>query len=89
MKRMYFDANDKNIATFVVYGDTETDKLYTDTAKTVEATTAEVEDAFMKNLLTVVVGDDTFKPVKYSGGVVTVVDYASSAVTALEFATKA
>lgn len=89
MKRLYFDANDKNIATYVVYGDTETDKLYTDAAKTVEASAAKVEDAFMKNLLTVVVGDDTFKPVKFSGGVITVIDYASSAVAVLEFATKA
>ena len=89
MKGIYFHANDKNIATFVVYGDTTTEKLYTDAAKTVEATSAEVEDAFMKNLLTVVVGDDTFKPVKFSGGVVTVVDYASSAVTVVEFTTKA
>ena len=86
MKRAYFDSKDLNIATFIVYGKADDGKLYIDDAFTTKASAADVADAFLKNLLTVVVGDVVYKPVKLDGAVVTVIDVENSIVSALEFA---
>lgn len=86
MKRRYFDSKDLNIASYVVFGKADDGKLYTDAALTTQAAAAEVADAFVKNLLTVVVGDVVYKPVKLDGAKVTVIDVESSVVTATEFA---
>lgn len=85
MKRRYFDSKDLNIASYVVFGKTDDGKLYTDAALTTQASATEVADAFVKNLLTVVVGDVVYKPVKLDGAKVTVIDVESSIVTATEF----
>lgn len=86
MKRRYFDSKDLNIASYVVFGKADDGKLYTDAALTTQAAAAEVADAFVKNLLTVVVGDVVYKPVKLDGAKVTVINVESSVVTATEFA---
>lgn len=88
MKKIFDDAKDKNVATFVVYGDTTDNKLYlTATGATkVQVTQAELEDAFNKRRLLIVVGDATFVPVSIAANKVKTIDVVSEAVALVEWA---
>ena len=78
--RKYDDAKDKNVATFILYGDGSS-KLYTDSAKSVEVDHDTALDLCFKGVLVFVT--DTYYPVqsfKDSAGTLTVsvndVDYS-------------
>lgn len=87
MKKIFDDAKDKNVATFVVYGDTTDNKLYlTATGATkVQVKQAELEDAFNKRRLLIVVGDATFVPVSIAANKVKTIDIVSEAVALVEW----
>lgn len=65
MDKIFQDAKDKNVESYVVYGKAADHKLYTDSTYTAanKATQAEVEDAFRKGMLLIKVGDVYCKPV--------------------------
>ena len=69
MGKIFQDADDKNVKSYVFYGKAADHKIYRDAAYTAaeKATAAEVEDAFKKGMLVVIVGDAMFKPVSMSG----------------------
>lgn len=69
MVKVFQDAKDKNIKSFVVYGKAADHKLYTDSTYTAakKATQAEVEDSFLKGMLLIKIGDIYCKPVALDG----------------------
>lgn len=87
MKKVYDDANDKNVASYIVYGDSTDNKLYhesTGSAKT-QVTEAELIDIFTKRRLIIVSGDVAFSPVKVEGNVATCVNVSSDTIVKVEF----
>lgn len=85
MDKIYQDAKDKNVASFVVYGKAADGKLYKDADYNVEAPLAIVADAFKKRNLLILVGDVAYVPVKLDDNEVTVLDVENSVVTAKVF----
>lgn len=85
MEKIFQDAKDLNVSAVVVYGKAADSKLYKDADYTEEATLKVVADAFKKSILLVVVGDVFYKPVKLEDNEVTVLDVASSVVSASVF----
>lgn len=69
MNKIFQDAKDKNVKSFVVFGKAADHKLYTDSTYTAanKATQAEVEDAFWKGMLLIKIGDIYCKPVALDG----------------------
>lgn len=88
MKKIFDDAKDKNVATFVVYGDTTDNKLYLTATgdNKVQVKQVELEDAFNKRRLLIVVGDATFVPVSIAANKVKTIDVVSNAVSLIEWA---
>lgn len=72
MTKKYIDAKDKFVAARFVYAKAADHKLYTDEAMTVQATEAEVTDAFLCGKLVVVAGDAFVRPVQVDGNTVDV-----------------
>ena len=62
MDRIYNRAEDKNSANIIVYGKASDTKAYSDKACTMQCTTSELKNAFMKGCV-VVIGDDMYYPV--------------------------
>lgn len=90
MDRIYDQAKDQNVAALLIYGKTTTDnKAYVDEGCTVQYTTSELKDAFIKRAV-VKVGDNYFAPVAFtvSNKIGTVV-YATAGSTAGTAATVA
>ncbi len=85
MDKIYKDAKDLNVGSFIVYANTENNKLYKDDDLTVEVPVAIAADAFKKNKLLVVAGDVCYLAVKLEDNKVTVIDVESSVVTAKVF----
>lgn len=65
MDRIYNRAEDKNSANIIVYGKASDTKAYSDKACTMQCTTSELKNAFMKGCV-VVIGDDMYYPVALS-----------------------
>ena len=65
MDRIWNRAEDKNSANIIVYGKASDTKAYSDEACTMQCTTSELKNAFMKGCV-VVIGDDMYYPVALS-----------------------
>ncbi len=65
MDRIWNRAEDKNSANVIVYGKASDTKAYSDKACTMQCTTSELKNAFMKGCV-VVIGDDMYYPVALS-----------------------
>lgn len=89
MKKIFQDAKDKYVTALIVFGKAADSKLYEDAEYTKQVDQADVEDAFEKGVLMVVVGTAEYRPVKVAGNKVTIVDISSGSVTASEFQAKA
>lgn len=90
MEKIYDDAKDKNVATFVVYGKAADSKLYYSTAEDAEQVTQEdLTDAFLKGRIVIKVGTKVFAAVSISANKAYTVDTVSSAVALVEWTAKA
>lgn len=91
MNRIYDDAKDKNVANFVVYGDTTDNKLYDKASgdDKVQIDQKDLEDAFKKGRLLIAVGTSFFVPVSIAANKVKTVDVVSNAVALVEWTAKA
>ena len=68
MDRIYNRAEDKNCANIILYISNELNKarnVYSDSACTMQCTTSELKNAFMKGCI-VVIGDDMYYPIALS-----------------------
>ena len=89
MNRIYNREEDKNCANIIVYGKASDTKAYSDKACTMQCTTSELKNAFMKGCV-VVIGDDMHYPVALSVASLTKVatlTYAKAGSTAGSAAT--
>lgn len=66
MDRIYNRAEDKNSANIIVYGKTSDTKAYSDEACTMQCTTSELKNAFMKGCIVVIGSDSMYYPVSLS-----------------------
>lgn len=90
MKKLFIDAKDKYVAKYVIYGDTTDNKLYYSTGEDKEQVTQkDLEDAFVRGGLVIVVGDASFIPVSIAANKVKTVDIVSNAVALVEWTAKA
>ena len=51
MEKIYDQAKDKNVAAVVIYADIDNKKVYKDPEMTIQMTTSELKDAFVKRAL--------------------------------------
>lgn len=67
--KVFDDARDKNVGSYIVYGDTTDNKLYYDLTATtpVQVTQADVEDAFNKGRLVVVTSAGAYASIAVVG----------------------
>lgn len=89
MDRIWNRAEDKNSANIIVYGKASDTKAYSDKACTMQCTTSELKNAFMKGCV-VVIGDDMYYPVSLtvaSSTKVATLTYAKAGSTAGSAAT--
>ena len=89
MDRIWNRAEDKNSANIIVYGKASDTKAYSDKACTMQCTTSELKNAFMKGCV-VVIGDDMYYPVALtvaSSTKVATLTYAKAGSTAGSAAT--
>lgn len=89
LKHIYIDGNDKYVGNYLVFGKASDSKLYVDEALTEQVSQADLQEAFLKGLLLIQVGNDVFKPVKVAANKAVVIDVVSGSATAKEFAAKA
>ena len=66
MTKIYEDANDQHVRAIVVYKKAAQTKAYADADCTVQMTTAELKNAFIKGALIKLDTGDFVKPVKYA-----------------------
>ena len=89
LEHIYIDGNDKYVGNYRVYGKSADSKLYVDAALTEQVSQADLQEAFLKGLLLIQVGNDVFRPVKVAANKAVVIDVVSGTATAKEFAAKA
>lgn len=90
MERVFDDANDKNVASYVVYGKSSDKKLYYTTAENAEQVTeADLANFFSKGRLIVKVSTASYAVVKVSANKAYTVDEVSSAIALVEWTAKA
>lgn len=94
MEKIYMTADGKNVAAFVVYGNTTDSKIYDSTgASKKQIEEADLVAAFKNGrVLVAIVGEsatDYLEVIKVSGNKASTVDLASSTVTVTEWAAKA
>lgn len=65
MDKIYQDANDKNVAAYIIYKKSGQTKAYADAATTVQLTTAQLKDAFSKGAIIKLEDGSFVKPIKY------------------------
>ena len=66
MDKIYYDANEKNVAAVVIYKKAAQSKAYADASCTVQLSTAELKNAFVKGAV-IKLDDGSFvKPIKYA-----------------------
>lgn len=63
MDRIYNRAEDKNSANIIVYGKASDTKAYSDEACTMQCTTSELKNAFMKGCIVAIGSDSMYYPV--------------------------
>lgn len=66
MDRIYNRAEDKNSANVIVYGKASDTKAYSDAACTMQCTTSELKNAFMKGCIVAIGSDSLYYPVSLS-----------------------
>ena len=88
MERIYDQAKDVHVATYVLYAKTADKKLYLD-SYTTQVTKAELEDAFKKGRLLIFDGTNYLVAISMAGGKVKTVGMGASAVELTEWAAKA
>lgn len=66
MDRIYNRAEDKNSANIIVYGKTSDTKAYYDEACTMQCTTSELKNAFMKGCIVAIGSSDVYYPISLS-----------------------
>lgn len=66
MDRIYNRAEDKNSANIIVYGKASDNKAYSDEACTMQCTTSELKNAFMKGCIVAIGSDSVYYPVSLS-----------------------
>lgn len=90
MERVFDDANDKNVASYVVYGKASDSKLYYSTAEDAkQVTEADLANFFAKGRLIVKVSTASYAVVKVAANKAYTVDEVSSAVALTEWSAKA
>lgn len=90
MERVFDDANDKNVAAYVVYGKASDSKLYYSSADGADQVTeADLADIFAKGRVIVKSGTASFAVVKVNGNKAYTVDEVSSAIALVEWSAKA
>lgn len=80
MNRIYLDAKDKYVGNYVLYGNSEDNKLYYESAHEHQVTEADLVDAFMKGALVIAVGAEYFAPVSISANTVNTVGAGATLV---------
>lgn len=66
MDRIWSRAEDKNSANIIVYGKASDTKAYSDEACTMQCTTSELKNAFMKGCIVAIGNDSMYYPVSLS-----------------------
>lgn len=66
MAKIFQQAKDKNVAAVLIYEKTSETKAYKDAAYTVQYTTSELKDAFLKGAVVVLAAGGYAKPINYS-----------------------
>ena len=66
MDRIYSRAEDKNSANIIVYGKASDTKAYSDEACTMQCTTSELKNAFMKGCIVAIGSDSMYYPLSLS-----------------------
>ena len=89
MERIYDQAKDVHVATYVLYAKTADKKLYRESSYTTQVTKAELEDAFKKGRLLVFDGTNYLVAISMANGKVKTVGMGASAVELTEWAAKA
>lgn len=86
MERIYDQAKDVHVATYVLYAKTADKKLYLEPSYTTRVSKAELEDAFKKGRLLVFDGTNYLVAISMHGGKVKTVGMGASAVELTEWA---
>lgn len=90
MERVFDDANDKNVAAYVVYGKASDSKLYDSTAEDAkQITQEELANSFAKGRLIVKVSTASYAVVKVAANKAYTVDLVSGTVSVTEWSAKA
>ena len=90
MERVFDDANDKNVAAYVVYGKASDSKLYDSTAEDAkQITQEELANLFAKGRLIVKVSTASYAVVKVAANKAYTVDLVSGTVSVTEWSAKA
>jgi len=90
MERVFDDANDKNVASYVVYGKASDSKLYDSTAEDAkQITQEELANFFSKGRLIVKVSTASYAVVKVAANKAYTVDLVSGTVSVTEWSAKA
>ena len=88
MDRIYNRAEDKNSANIIVYGKASDTKAYSDEKCTMQCTTSELKNAFMKGCVIAIGSDSAYYPVSLSiASKVATLTYAKAGSTAGSAAT--
>lgn len=66
MDRIWNRAEDKNSANIIVYGKASDTKAYSDEACTMQCTTSELKNAFMKGCIVAIGSSDVYYPISLS-----------------------
>ena len=85
MERIYDQAKDVNVATYVLYAKTADKKLYLEPSYTTKVSKDELADAFKKGRLLIFDGTNYLVAISMAGGKVKTVGMGSSAVELTEW----
>lgn len=88
MERIYDQAKDVHVATYILYGKTADKKLYLESSYTTQVTKDALEDAFKKGRLLVFDGTNYLTAISLANGKVKTVGMGTSAVELTEWAAK-
>lgn len=88
LTKLYDQAKDRNVASFVVYGKTADKKLYYESKYENQVESDEIIDAFKKGRLVIFDGTNYLKPVSLTAGKCKTVGMGTSAVELTEWISK-
>ena len=86
MERIYDQAKDVHVASYVLYAKTADKKLYLEPSYTTKVSKAELEDAFKKGRLLIFDGTNYLVAISMHGGKVKTIGMGASAVELTEWA---